>query len=138
MSLDTASPGPRRGGLCASCHHYGALTVNYQPRPIATEDVVLPNELVRLTERLAEHNHDLWAAQRMAEGSHTARARQPEEAAPGPGPLCRCPSRRRSTIARRRWGCQGDPDVGTGWSGPLNAGADGAGRHGGRVCQPRA
>ena len=42
--------------------------MNYQPRPIATEDVVLPDELVRLTERLAEHNHDLWAAQRMAEG----------------------------------------------------------------------
>ncbi len=42
--------------------------MNYQPRPIATEDVVLPDELIQLTERLAEHNHDLWAAQRMAEG----------------------------------------------------------------------
>ncbi len=42
--------------------------MNYQPRPIATEEVVLPDELIRLTERLAEHEHDLWASQRMAEG----------------------------------------------------------------------
>ncbi len=42
--------------------------MNYQPRPTATDSVVLPDELVQLTERLAEHNHDVWAAQRMAEG----------------------------------------------------------------------
>ncbi len=42
--------------------------VNYQPRPISTEGVDLPTELLPLTERLAENAHDLWAAQRLAQG----------------------------------------------------------------------
>jgi ryanodine receptor 2 len=42
--------------------------VNYQPRPIATEGVDLPTELLPLTERLAENAHDLWAAQRLSQG----------------------------------------------------------------------
>jgi hypothetical protein len=40
----------------------------YSPRPIATAGVTLPRELVELTERLAESNHDMWAKQRLADG----------------------------------------------------------------------
>jgi len=39
----------------------------YRPAPIETSDVALPPELDALTERLAEHVHDLWALGRMAE-----------------------------------------------------------------------
>ncbi|MFO7957181.1 MAG: RyR domain-containing protein, partial [Candidatus Brocadiia bacterium] len=40
----------------------------YRPEPIDTSDVELPAELSDLTERLAEHVHDLWAVQRLEEG----------------------------------------------------------------------
>ena len=42
--------------------------VSYQPQPIPTEGVDLPAALLPLTERLAENAHDLWAAQRLAQG----------------------------------------------------------------------
>ncbi len=42
--------------------------MEYVPRPIQAEDVALPPELAPLTERLAENAHDLWAAQRLAQG----------------------------------------------------------------------
>jgi hypothetical protein len=42
----------------------------YQPKPISTEGMELPRELLPLTERLAENAHDLWAAQRLAQGWH--------------------------------------------------------------------
>jgi len=42
--------------------------MTYSPKPIDTSAVALPAELVRLTERLAEHNHDVWAARRISEG----------------------------------------------------------------------
>jgi class 3 adenylate cyclase len=40
----------------------------YEPRPIDTSAVALPEELLRLTERLAEHAHDTWAQQRLSDG----------------------------------------------------------------------
>jgi hypothetical protein len=40
----------------------------YTPRPIDTTAVMLPTSLERLVERLAEHNHDIWAKQRVADG----------------------------------------------------------------------
>lgn len=40
----------------------------YQPKPIITEDVELPEELLALTEKLAENVHEVWAAGRIAEG----------------------------------------------------------------------
>ena len=40
----------------------------YKPRPINTESIALPRDLVDLTERLAEHAHDIWAQRRMEEG----------------------------------------------------------------------
>ncbi len=40
----------------------------YDPKPIDTSDVTLPEELLALTERIAENTHDIWAAGRIAEG----------------------------------------------------------------------
>ena len=42
--------------------------MTYNPRPIDTTQVKLPDELLKLTELLAENSHDNWAKQRMAEG----------------------------------------------------------------------
>ncbi len=42
--------------------------MSYQPRPIDTAAVQLSPALLELTERLAENAHDLWAAQRFADG----------------------------------------------------------------------
>jgi len=42
--------------------------MNYVPRPIDVDAVTLPDELLALTERLAEHTHDVWAALRLSEG----------------------------------------------------------------------
>jgi ryanodine receptor 2 len=38
------------------------------PHPIDTSHVTLPADILELTERLAEHNHDVWAQQRLADG----------------------------------------------------------------------
>jgi ryanodine receptor 2 len=40
----------------------------YQPVPIDTQAVQLPRALTQLTEKLAEHTHDVWAAQRIKDG----------------------------------------------------------------------
>lgn len=40
----------------------------YTPTPIDTTDVTLPDELVALTEQIAENVHDVWAASRIKEG----------------------------------------------------------------------
>lgn len=40
----------------------------YTPRPIDTSDVELPGSLDSLIEKLAQHNHDIWAQQRCKEG----------------------------------------------------------------------
>ncbi|MCD7709381.1 MAG: Ryanodine receptor Ryr [Clostridiales bacterium] len=40
----------------------------YVPEPIDTSDVTLPEELLALTEKIAENVHDVWAAGRIAEG----------------------------------------------------------------------
>lgn len=40
----------------------------YSPQPIDTSRVTLPPPFSELTERLAEHAHDLWALQRMKDG----------------------------------------------------------------------
>lgn len=40
----------------------------YRPRPIDASGVVLPPELEELRERLARNVHELWAAQRIADG----------------------------------------------------------------------
>ena len=40
----------------------------YQPKPIDTSTVRLPDYLTELTEKLAQNNHDLWAQKRISEG----------------------------------------------------------------------
>ena len=40
----------------------------YNPVQVDTTDVVLPEELLALTEKIAENVHDVWAVGRMAEG----------------------------------------------------------------------
>jgi hypothetical protein len=40
----------------------------YVPKPLDTGDVQLPDGLQELMERLAENTHEVWAAQRIAEG----------------------------------------------------------------------
>ena len=40
----------------------------YNPKPVGTSDISLPEELLALTERIAENVHDVWAAGRIAEG----------------------------------------------------------------------
>ena len=40
----------------------------YKPTPIDTSGIVLNDELLTLTERLARNAHDLWAEQRIADG----------------------------------------------------------------------
>ena len=42
--------------------------MGYQPAPIDVTQISLSPELLQLTERLAENTHDLWAAQRLAQG----------------------------------------------------------------------
>jgi len=42
--------------------------LNYIPKPIDTSNIELPASLLDLTEKLAEHIHDIWAQKRMSEG----------------------------------------------------------------------
>ncbi len=47
---------------------YAAGRMAYHPAPLDTSSVVLSAELSALTERLAENTHEIWAAQRLADG----------------------------------------------------------------------
>ena len=40
----------------------------YEPKPIDTSQVTLSEELLALTEQIAENVHEVWAAGRIAEG----------------------------------------------------------------------
>ena len=40
----------------------------YIPVPVDTSDVFLPEELLALTEKIAENVHDVWAVGRISEG----------------------------------------------------------------------
>lgn len=40
----------------------------YKPNPMDTSDVVLPEELIELTEKIAKNTHDVWAVGRINEG----------------------------------------------------------------------
>ncbi len=40
----------------------------FKPSPIDTSDVVLSDDLIGLTEKIAENVHNVWAAGRIAEG----------------------------------------------------------------------
>lgn len=40
----------------------------YNPIPVDTSDVVLPEEILSLTEKIAENVHDVWAVNKIKEG----------------------------------------------------------------------
>lgn len=40
----------------------------YEPNPIDTSDVVIPEELLELSEQIAKNVHEVWSAGRMEEG----------------------------------------------------------------------
>ena len=40
----------------------------YKPNPIDTTDVVLSNDLLELTEKVAENVHEVWSQGRIADG----------------------------------------------------------------------
>ncbi len=40
----------------------------YTPKPIDTSDILLPQELLELTEKIAENVHENWSAGRIDEG----------------------------------------------------------------------
>lgn len=40
----------------------------YKPAPIDTSNVILSDELLELTEKLAENVHEIWSAGRIADG----------------------------------------------------------------------
>lgn len=42
--------------------------MNYQPKVIDLSDVELPQEVIQLSEIIAEYTHDVWAAGRLKEG----------------------------------------------------------------------
>lgn len=51
----------------------------YEPKPIDTGDIILPEELLALTEKIAENVHDVWAAGRLAEGWTYGNVKDPEK-----------------------------------------------------------
>lgn len=42
--------------------------MNYNPKPIDTSDISLPEELLALTEKIAENVHDVWVVGRLEQG----------------------------------------------------------------------
>lgn len=42
--------------------------MSYTPKPIDTSSVSLNADVIALTEQLAEHAHDVWAAHRFSQG----------------------------------------------------------------------
>lgn len=42
--------------------------MKYEPKPVDTSDIVLPNELLELGENIAKNVHETWALSRLNEG----------------------------------------------------------------------
>lgn len=51
----------------------------YDPKPIDTSDVELSEDLLALTERIAENVHDVWARGRISEGWTFGNAKDAEK-----------------------------------------------------------
>lgn len=41
---------------------------SYQPHPIVTDEIELSEEILQLSEEIAQNVHEVWAASRIAEG----------------------------------------------------------------------
>lgn len=55
------------------------LENKYDPIPVDTSDVVLPEELLALTEKIAANVHDVWAVGRISEGWTYGPVKDPEK-----------------------------------------------------------
>lgn len=44
------------------------IIMNYEPKPVNTEDVILNEDILNLAEKLAKNTHDIWAIGRISEG----------------------------------------------------------------------
>lgn len=44
------------------------MATEYEPKPIPTDHITFPDEVVALIELLAENAHDLWALERLRTG----------------------------------------------------------------------
>lgn len=44
------------------------VTNMYAPQPIDTTNIILPDDLLELTEKIAENVHEVWSKGRIAEG----------------------------------------------------------------------
>ncbi len=42
--------------------------MSYNPKPINTSDIVLSDDILSLSEKLAENTHDVWAKTRIEQG----------------------------------------------------------------------
>lgn len=51
----------------------------YKPEPIDTKDIRLPEELLTLTEKIAENVHDVWAQGRISEGWTYGETKDPKK-----------------------------------------------------------
>lgn len=51
----------------------------YNPKPIDTSNIELPEELLALTEQIAANVHDVWAVGRIAEGWTYGNAKDVEQ-----------------------------------------------------------
>ena len=51
----------------------------YKPSPVDTSDVILPEELLELTEKIAENTHDVWATGRLKDGCSYGETRDDEK-----------------------------------------------------------
>lgn len=40
----------------------------YTPHPVNTSDITIPKELLSLTEKIAKNTHEVWSANRIADG----------------------------------------------------------------------
>lgn len=51
----------------------------YTPKPIDTSKIKLDDELLRLTELIAENVHEVWAKERISQGWHYGKVRSDSE-----------------------------------------------------------
>ena len=51
----------------------------YKPQPVNTDDVILSEDLLALTEQIASNVHDVWAVGRISEGWTLGEIKNPEK-----------------------------------------------------------
>ena len=72
----------------------------YCPKPIDTSEVKLPDEMLALTEKIAENVHDVWAKGRISEGWTYGEVKDPaQKTTPLLVPMQNCRRVKRHTTA---------------------------------------